>query len=128
EHVVGGGLRVAAGGNAVGEIREEAPVLKIENAAANFEPVRMDVNETGNDGFAGDVDDLGAGGHVDAAGFADGDNTVVFDDDIGVFKNVIAMHGDDPRAAQYRLAGRGVTREGEIYGDDFRLQLGRFLL
>ena len=39
EHVVGAGLRVAAGGHAVGEVGEEAPVLQVEHAAADLGPV-----------------------------------------------------------------------------------------
>src|SRR5215472_3295859 len=128
EHVVGGGLRVAACSNAIGEIGEEGPVLEIENAAADLEPVRVNVNETGDDGLAGDVDDFRRGGNGDAAGFADGDDAIVFHYDVGVFEHVVTVHGDDARAAQHGLTGRRVTREGEIHGDDFGLQFGEFLL
>jgi len=128
EHVVGGGLGITAGSDAVGEVGEEAPVLKVEDAAADFGPVGVNVDEAGNDGFAGDVDDFGVGGDCEAAGFADGDDAIVFDEDVGVFEDVIAVHGDDASATEDGLAGGSVAGEGEIDGDDFGFQLGEFFL
>src|SRR5882672_7617528 len=51
EHVVSGGLRIAARSDAVGQVGEEAPVLRVHHRAADFVPVRMDVDEAGDDCF-----------------------------------------------------------------------------
>src|SRR5262249_52009933 len=100
EHVVGVGLRIAPGGDAVGEVGEESPVLEVENATANFAPVRVDVDEAGHDGGAAEVDDFGTVRNGDLAVLADGSNAVVFHHDIGIGNDVVAMHGDDLRSAQ----------------------------
>ena len=47
EHVVGAGLRVAAGGHAVGEVGEEAPVLEVEHARRISVQCGMGVDEAG---------------------------------------------------------------------------------
>ena len=56
EHVVGHRLRVAAGGHAVGEVGEEAPVAQVEHAAADLGPVGVGVDEAGHDRRPGDVE------------------------------------------------------------------------
>ena len=53
EHVVRARLRVAAGGHAVGEVGEEAPVLHVEHAVADLGPVGMGVDEAGDDRLPG---------------------------------------------------------------------------
>ena len=67
EHVVRAGLRVAAGGHAVGEVGEEAPVLQVEHAAADLRPVGVGVDEAGHDRRPRDVDDLRPLGDLDRA-------------------------------------------------------------
>src|SRR6516165_8853899 len=128
EHVVGGGLRIAPSGNAVGEVGEETPVFEIEHTATDFRPMRVDVDEARNDCLSRNVDDLGAGGNWAAVTLADGNDAVVFDEDVGVFKYFIAVHGDDTRAAQNSLTGGGVARELETDADHFGLQLWRLFL
>ena len=65
EHVVSAGLRVAAGGHAIGEVGEETPVLHIEHPAPNLRPVRVRVDEARNDRIARHIDDLGSLGDLE---------------------------------------------------------------
>jgi hypothetical protein len=40
-------LRIATSSYAVGEVGEEAPILKIEDATADFGPVRVNIDKAG---------------------------------------------------------------------------------
>ena len=78
----------------------------------------MSVDEPGNDGLAGDVDALGARGHVDGVGGADGFDATVADDDDGVGDNVASRAVEDGGADE-RLAavGRGRLLGGRSKGE-----------
>ncbi len=123
KHVVGVSLRIPAGSHAIGEVGEEAPVLKIKNAAADFSPVRMNVDEAGNDGGAGQIDHLGIRWNGNSTVFPDGSDTVIFHDNVGVGDDVIAVHGNYLRAAQHNGSGGMMARELERNGDFLRFRL-----
>ena len=110
--------------------------MGIEDAAANLEPVRVGVDEAGRDGFAADVEDFRA--CWDAAARADALEAVVLDDDVGVFQDFIALHGDDGGAAKDYGALEDLARKFEVDGkffygfflffEFFRLLFGLFVL
>ena len=90
EHVVRAGLGVAAGGHAVGEVGEEAPVLHVEHPATDLHPMGVGVDEAGHDRRSRDVDDLGALGDLDRALGPDSHDPVV------------GHHDDRPRRSPRR--------------------------
>ena len=115
EHVVGSGLHIQPGGDAVSEIRKERPVLSIENAAADFEPVRVGIDKSRGDGFPAHVKHFGAGWN--AAPGADARDAIVFDDHVGVLEHFVALHGDNRRAAQHDGALGSFARKFQVDGD-----------
>ena len=101
EHIVGAGLRVAAGRHSEGEVCEEAPVLHVEHPAADLEPVGMDIHEAGKDGGPRNIHDFGARRHRHCSVTAEGGDAVVFHHDVGVRNDFVSAHRDNLRAAQY---------------------------
>src|SRR5215467_4369098 len=64
--------------------------------------MRVDVDISGHDRLAGDIDDLCAGGNVHLPLRADRDDPVVLHDDVALLNDLLAgaMHRQDARAAK----------------------------
>ena len=82
KHIVRAGLHIEASGDAVREVCEERPVLRVQDAAPDFGPVRVGVNEARHDRFAAHIEHFGA--RRRAALRADAFDAVALDDDVGV--------------------------------------------
>ena len=112
EHIVRAGLHIQTRGDAVGEVREERPVLRIEDAASNFKPVRVRVDKSRCDCFSANVEYFRPA--WSASFRTDSRDAVVFDDNIGVFQHFIALHGDDGRSTQHDSSLGGFARQFQV--------------
>ena len=89
--------------------------MRVQNAAADFGPVRVGVNKAGHNGLPGHVEHFGASWN--GALCADALDAIVFDDDVRILQNFIAFHRHHGRAAQHDRALRSLPRNFQIDGD-----------
>ena len=125
--------RIVDRGDAVGEIGEVDPVLLGDQPVAALGTVPVGVDESGDEGLPGNVDDLGAGRETGAPApdaRPDGDDPVALDDDDAVLDDLVrravrgAAQGDDPATDQGdRARGPGVRHiEAEPHAGRRRLR------
>ena len=119
ESVIQHSLHVQPGGHPVGQVGQEAPVLHVQHALADFSPVRVGVNETGDDKHSADVKAARARWNPHPPAAADADDAIVGHHHIGVADHLVALHGDDGGAAQNDGAVRLVTRKLQRHFDFF---------
>src|SRR2546426_2226038 len=96
-------------------------ILRVENAAADFKPVRVGVNEARHNCLAPHIENLCARGRT--ALRAHTFDPVVLDDDVGVLQDFLALHRHYRRATQHYRAPWRLARDLEIDCDllDFLL-------
>ena len=131
EDLGGAGRRIVDRRRAHGQVDHRRPVLLRDKLVLALLAVGVGVDQTRDDGLAGDVDRLGVAGDRDAGARADRDDTVAADDDDAVVYDtpVLGRHGDDPRAGQGHDTGRLVGRDlhGQRQTALRRLELARVL-
>ena len=89
------------------------PVLLRDDVVLALRAVGVAVDQAGDDGLAGDVDDPRAGRDGDPRARADRADAVAVDQDGAAVDHLVAVHGDD-RDCRHRRPGRGrsaVVRE-----------------
>ena len=110
EHVGRRGLRITRGRDAVREVREVGPRLRLVDGVPLGAQVRVRVHEAGHDGGAGHVHRCRASRHGDRTGRTNCGDAVVTHDDVAARNDLVALHGDDARVAQHDRATRNVAR------------------
>ncbi len=125
EHIGRGGLRIARGRDAVGEVREIFPDLRLVDAPGRPD-VRVHVDQPRHDRLAGDVDRSHACRCLQLTAAADLLDPVVLDQDVAVLDRFRPVHGQDPGAAQEHGAGRLRARRLDDHFHPSRL-VRRFL-
>src|SRR5690606_17883086 len=83
------------------------------DVAESLAAVLVHVHDAGHDRLAGGVDAVRAGGHLYAAGGADGGDAVALHDDRAALDDLVAAHGDDARVFEGDGAGRPVGGRAE---------------
>ncbi len=129
EVVVGRRLHVQARGDAIGEIGDEAPVLRLEHVVGPELPVRVRVHEAWHDVLAAHVDLARAGGNPDPTRRTHGRDAVIGHEDVGVPDDLLSLHRDDRRVAQRHRALRHGARklEDDLDRLDGLVEVERFL-
>ena len=112
KHVVRARLYVEARGDAIGQISQERPVLRVQNAAPNLRPVRVRVDKSGNDRFPGHIEHLRACWYRAFRPHAL--DPVIFDDDVRVLQNLLAFHRHYCRSPQHDRALRSLPRDLQV--------------
>ena len=126
QHLGVAGLRVARGGDAVGEVRQVRPHVGAVQLAARAQ-VRVGVDEAGDDGAPRQVDDGGPGRHVHLAARPHRLDARPAHHDVGVVDDLLAVHSDGARAAQHGHAFRQVARRVDDHPHLGGPELGLFV-
>ena len=112
EHVRGRRLRVPGRRGAVRQLRQVLPRLRAVDLRDEPLGVVVGVDEARHDGLAAHVDDLRAVGDLHGPPGTHRLDAVVLDDDVAVLDDLVALHGDDARAAEHRHARGDVPLHG----------------
>ena len=89
--------------------------MRVQDAAPDFGPVRVGVNEARHDRFAAHIEHFGA--RRRAAFRADAFDAVILDDDVGVLQNFVAPHCYNCGASKNDRAFGRFSRDFQIDGD-----------
>lgn len=116
EHVGGAGLRVARGGDAVGQVRQVGPDVGAMQIARGAH-VGVRVDEAGHNGLARDIDDAGVGGDVQGAGGAYRGDAIVVHHDIGQFDHPRVCDRHHARPAQQQGPARRIPLDLNVDPD-----------